>query len=143
MPIREYEMLDFMGNFTYVLYQWSPSQLSSQDNQIHWINSFMHNVVKWPNILLKFLIFKTTLKYVWPFYNIIHERVNRKKQISCLSVYLLFHSVSSKTLRNGIKNKKILQLVGIKPKTKYVLLIITTWLILGRFQWNQVLLVRI
>ena len=124
MPIREYEMLDFMGNFTYVLYQWSPSQLSSQDNQ-------------------NLLIFKSTLKYVWPFNNIIHERVNRKRQISCLSLYLLFHSVSSKTLRNGIKNKKILQLVGIKPKTKYVLLIITTWLILGRFQWNQVLLVRI
>ena len=124
MPIREYEMLDFMGNFTYVLYQWSPSQLSSQDNQ-------------------NLLIFKSTLKYVWPFNNIIHERVNRKRQISCLSLYLLFHSVSSKTLRNGIKHKKILQLVGIKPKTKYVLLIITTWLILGRFQWNQVLLVRI
>ena len=124
MPIREYEMLDFMGNFTYVLYQWSPSQLSSQDNQ-------------------NLLIFKSTLKYVWPFNNIIHERVNRKRQISCLSLYLLFHSVSSKTLRNGIKNKKILQLVGIKPKTKYVLLIITTWLILGRFQWNQVLRVRI
>ena len=72
------------------------------------------------------LIFKSTLKYVWPFCNIIHERVNRKKQMSCLSLYLLFHSVSSKTLRNGIKNKTILQLVGIKPKTKDVLLIITS-----------------
>ena len=29
-------------------------------------NPFMHNVAKWPNILLK---------YVWPFYNIMHERV--------------------------------------------------------------------
>ena len=29
------------------------------------VNPFMHNVVKWPNIL----------KYVWPFYNIMHERV--------------------------------------------------------------------
>ena len=28
-------------------------------------NPFMHNVVKWPNI-----------NYDWPFYNIMHERVN-------------------------------------------------------------------
>ena len=32
----------------------------------------MHNVVEWPNTLLK----KRFLKYVWPFYNIMHERVN-------------------------------------------------------------------
>ena len=41
------------------------------------INPFMHNVVKWPNILLKSCGVHTAkfLKYVWPFYNIIHERV--------------------------------------------------------------------
>ena len=33
------------------------------------IKSFMYNVVKWPNI------HKNQLKYVWPFYNIMHERV--------------------------------------------------------------------
>ena len=41
-------------------------------------NPFMHNVVKWPNMLLKFCGVHTTrfLKYVWPFYNnIMHERV--------------------------------------------------------------------
>ena len=30
----------------------------------------MHNVVKWPNILQK-----SFLKYVWSFYNIMHESV--------------------------------------------------------------------
>ena len=37
----------------------------------------MHNVVKWPNILLKYCGVNTArfLKYVWPFYNIMHERV--------------------------------------------------------------------
>ena len=37
----------------------------------------MHNVVKWPNILQKSFGVNTArfLKYVWPFYNIIHERV--------------------------------------------------------------------
>ena len=42
-------------------------------------NPFMHNVVKWPNILWKSCGVHTArfLKYVWPFYNM-HERVNRK-----------------------------------------------------------------
>ena len=35
------------------------------------INPFMHNVVKWLNI-----------KYVWPFYNIMHERVKKNIQDS-------------------------------------------------------------
>ena len=37
----------------------------------------MHNVVKWPNILKTSCGVNTTrfLKYVWPFYNIMHERV--------------------------------------------------------------------
>ena len=40
-------------------------------------NPFMHNVVKWPNILQKSCGVNTTrfLKYVWPFYNIMHQRV--------------------------------------------------------------------
>ena len=44
------------------------------------INPFMHNVVKWPNILLKFcgVNIARFLKYVWPFYNIMHERVRKK-----------------------------------------------------------------
>ena len=38
----------------------------------------MHNVVKWPNILQKSCGVNTArfLKYVWPFFNIMHERVN-------------------------------------------------------------------
>ena len=42
------------------------------------VNAFMHNVVKWPNILQKSRGVHTArfLKYVWSFYNIMHERVN-------------------------------------------------------------------
>ena len=40
-------------------------------------NPFMHNVVKWPNIFKKSCGVNTArfLKYVWPFYNIMHEKV--------------------------------------------------------------------
>ena len=43
----------------------------------------MHNVVKWPNILLKScgVNIARFLIYVWEFYNIMHERV--KTQIIC------------------------------------------------------------
>ena len=43
----------------------------------HFINCFMHNVVKWPNIFQKSCGVNTArfLKYVWPFYNILHKRV--------------------------------------------------------------------
>ena len=42
------------------------------------INSFMHNIEKWPNIFSKSCAVNTAkfLKYVWPFFNIIHENVN-------------------------------------------------------------------
>ena len=42
------------------------------------INPFMHNVVKWSKILSKSCGVNTArfLKYVWPFCNIMHERVN-------------------------------------------------------------------
>ena len=44
------------------------------------LNPFMHNVLKRTNILLKSCCVNSAgfLKYVWPFYNIMHERVNRK-----------------------------------------------------------------
>ena len=44
----------------------------------HWVNPFIHNIVKWPNILSKSCGVYTArfLKYVWPFHNIMHERVN-------------------------------------------------------------------
>ena len=43
------------------------------------LNPFMHNVVKWPNILQKSCGVNTArfLKYVWPIYNIMHERVKK------------------------------------------------------------------
>ena len=42
------------------------------------INPFMDIVVKWPDILQKSCVVNTArfLKYVWPFYNIMHEKVN-------------------------------------------------------------------
>ena len=48
----------------------------------------MHNVVKWPNIRLYGLYGLNTarfLKYVWPFYNIMRERV---KEIPVKSLYI-------------------------------------------------------
>ena len=44
----------------------------------YFVNPFMHNVVKWPNILQKSCGVHTArfLKYVWQFYNIMHEKVN-------------------------------------------------------------------
>ena len=41
-------------------------------------NAFMHNIVKWPNILQNSYGANTArfLKYVWPIYNM-HERVNK------------------------------------------------------------------
>ena len=43
------------------------------------LNLFMYNVVKWSNILLKTCGVSNArfLKYVWPFYNIMHERVKK------------------------------------------------------------------
>ena len=42
-------------------------------------NSFMQNVEKWPNILWESCGVDTArfLKYIWPFFNIMHERVNQ------------------------------------------------------------------
>ena len=42
------------------------------------INPFMNKIIKWPNILKKSCGVYTArfLKYVGPFYNIMHERVN-------------------------------------------------------------------
>ena len=39
---------------------------------------FMHNVEKWPNKLWKLFSVNTArcFKYVWPFFNITHEKVN-------------------------------------------------------------------
>ena len=53
-------------------------------------NPFMHNVVEWPNKILKSCGVHTagSLKYVCPFYNIMHERVkeyeDRVKEIKSM-----------------------------------------------------------
>ena len=42
------------------------------------VNAFVHNVEKWPNMLLKSCGVKTAsfLKYAWPLFNIIHENID-------------------------------------------------------------------
>ena len=59
------------------------------------LNPLMHNVVKWPNILLKSCGVNTArfLKYVWPFYNIMHQRV--KFHISFLFSLKRFRTVET------------------------------------------------
>ena len=49
----------------------------------------MHNVVKWSDILWKSCGVHTArfLKYVWLFYNIIHERVNNVSFVNNIYVY--------------------------------------------------------
>ena len=51
----------------------------SQKLCIFRLNPFMHNAVECPNILF--------LKYVWPFYNIMHERVKaqEEKETNCIN----------------------------------------------------------
>ena len=51
---------------------------SSDNDRNRDFNPFMHNVVKWLNILWKSCGVNTArfLKYVCPFYSIIHERFN-------------------------------------------------------------------
>ena len=55
----------------------------------------MHNVVKWPNILEKSCGVNTArfLRYVWLFYNIMHERV--KTYIMKTSLILRGHPLST------------------------------------------------
>ena len=47
------------------------------NSPLTFVNRFMHNVVKWPNILLKsYGVHNARFSnYVWSFYNITHERV--------------------------------------------------------------------
>ena len=69
----------------------------------------MYNVVKWPNILLKSCGVNTArfLKYVWPFYNIIHERVNMNNTQS----YLKFQKYYQQPKKDTYVDKLIL-LIG-------------------------------
>ena len=60
-------------------------------------NPFMHNIVKWPNILQKSCSVHTArfLKYVWPFYNIMHDTV---KRLFCVDIELKVDSYPIKVL---------------------------------------------
>ena len=65
---------------SFLVKKWIWSNKSSMANlQIDFraLNPFMHNIVKRPNILSKSCGVNTArfLKYVWPFYNIMPERV--------------------------------------------------------------------
>ena len=68
-------------------------------------NPFMHNVVKWPNILQKSCGVNTArfIKFVWPFYNM-HERVKTLCAI-------WHHLYNLKNVKNTLK------VVGLKPTT--------------------------
>ena len=52
---------------------------------------FVHNVEKWPNILLKSCGVNTarTLKYAWAFFNIMHERA-KEVMPSCINVIVTY-----------------------------------------------------
>ena len=73
----------------------------------------MHNVVEWPKILLKSCGVKTAriLKYVWPFYNIMHERVNASNAVSFSIVLKMCHY-------KNINKLKICTTVYLKKKRK-------------------------
>ena len=51
----------------------------------------MHNVEKWPNILLKSCCVNTAriLKYAWASFNIMHERV-KEVMPSCVNVIVTY-----------------------------------------------------
>ena len=55
------------------------------------INLFMHNVEKWPNILLKFcgVSIARSKKCIWPFFSIMYERVKATKITSIHAVVTL------------------------------------------------------
>ena len=50
---------------------------SSYFSHLHSLNPFMHDIVKWSNILLKScgVNIARSLKYVWPLCNIMNEKV--------------------------------------------------------------------
>ena len=54
----------------------SPQFATAWPDPKFYYNPFMHNLAKWPNILLKSCGVNTPrfLKYVWEFYNIMHQR---------------------------------------------------------------------
>ena len=57
----------------------SSAKIWYYDSETTNLNPFMHNV-KWPRILLKPCGVHTArfLKYVWPFYNIMYERIKQQ-----------------------------------------------------------------
>ena len=64
----------------------------------------MHNVVKWPNILEH----RKILKYVWPFYNIMHERVNMNSPFNICVIFRFFDKIDSflKNVSTALDSKK-------------------------------------
>ena len=67
----------------------------------------MHNAVKWPNRVNS----ARFLKYVWPFYNIMHESVNTSNAVS-------FSIVLKMCQYKNINKLKICTTVYLKEKRK-------------------------
>ena len=66
--------------FTLALFECSFGKImTKKSKEQKAINPFMHYVEKLPNILLKSCAVNTArvLKYVWPLFNIIHERIKK------------------------------------------------------------------
>ena len=59
----------------------------------------MHNVVNWPNILQKScgVHARRFLKYVWPFYNIMHERVKHYRNLKLRTTSFELKNVTFET----------------------------------------------
>ena len=72
-------------NYSLINLRYFLSHLHKLSSSLHIctsFNPFMHNIVKWANILWKSCGVHTTrfLKCVWPFYNIMHETVKGLKK---------------------------------------------------------------
>ena len=65
------------------------------------INPFSHNVEKWLKILLKYCDVNIArfFKYVWPFFNVMHEGVKQRNSFIKLILYLCFTCYNSTTER--------------------------------------------
>ena len=48
------------------------------DQYLNLVHTFMDNIEKWPGVLKKYCVVKTArfVKYVWPFCNITHGKIN-------------------------------------------------------------------
>ena len=84
------------------------------------LKSLMHNVLKWPNLFLKSCDVTTVryLKYVWPFFKIMHEMVKKNfrsgqsRSLFTIDLYshllLLKLAIDVRHLKNCCAKSKVL-----------------------------------